>query len=39
MIAAVAIVADHAQMEVDTLARTLWGEARGEGFNEWLGSP
>jgi N-acetylmuramoyl-L-alanine amidase len=31
MIAAVAIVADHAQMEVDTLARTLWGEARGEG--------
>ena len=30
-IANVAIVADHTEMEVDTLARTLWGEARGEG--------
>jgi spore germination cell wall hydrolase CwlJ-like protein len=31
MIAAVAIVADYMATEVDTLARTLWGEARGEG--------
>ena len=31
MIAPVAIIADHTEMEVDTLARTVWGEARGEG--------
>jgi len=31
VIAAVAIVMDQAEMEADTLARTLWGEARGEG--------
>jgi spore germination cell wall hydrolase CwlJ-like protein len=31
MIAAVAIVMDQTDLAIDTLARTLWGEARGEG--------